>query len=249
MSNDVVRNADVVWVLSDLFARFFNRYSLFIIAAFLVLVALTDTLYVGWLFKTGRIDRMWPIKTMRFLVSTLVTTLFSSVIKWLMIPIDCYVSTDKSLSEEIRGDGAPCTPFSVPEVAATAPMLGLALCYVAFALLTSFLSFETNPLARQPRASCTGRVEFQYLLTKIYASLLVFFAEFISSIAVAVLVHVGLLSVLRAHLRRLPFHNHFTNMLRGGIHRGCHFRHFLCQSCASLRRGKSLKRSKPCSGA
>ena len=57
-------------------------------------------------------------------VGLVVTLLFSSVIKWLLIPIDCLIKdSEQSLSSVIHGVGAKCEPWQFPEILITVPTL------------------------------------------------------------------------------------------------------------------------------
>uniref|UniRef100_A0A7S0Z266 Uncharacterized protein n=1 Tax=Hemiselmis tepida TaxID=464990 RepID=A0A7S0Z266_9CRYP len=100
-TQDVVKNCDIVYVCTTLISRVLPHYSLFVLGSLLIMASLLDTVYAAHLFKRGSIDRMWPLKVLRFLVVTMVTIAFSSVIKWLMIPTACLVSAEFSFSEEV----------------------------------------------------------------------------------------------------------------------------------------------------
>ena len=57
-------------------------------------------------------------------VGLVVTLLFSSVIKWLLMAIDCLITdTTQSLSSAIHGAGAACNPWQFPEILVTLPPL------------------------------------------------------------------------------------------------------------------------------
>uniref|UniRef100_A0A7S1H796 TmcB/TmcC TPR repeats domain-containing protein n=1 Tax=Hemiselmis andersenii TaxID=464988 RepID=A0A7S1H796_HEMAN len=216
-TQNVIKNCDIVYVCTTLISKVLPHYSLFILGSSLVVVSLLDTFYAAHLFKKGSIDKMWPLKVLRFLVVTMVTIAFSSVIKWLMIPTNCLVSSEFSFSEEIRGPGSPCTPFAFREILATLPELVLGIGYVSFALTTSYLSFECNPLCRQPRARYTGRVEAMFIAVKFACTLLVYLSEYITGVAVTALLFIGAVITMRAHLNVLPWHNHDVNRLRGAF--------------------------------
>jgi len=217
-TTNVVKNTDIVYLCTSLISQVIPRYSLFIVASLLVLGTLADTFYAAHLFKTGSIDRMWPLKLLRLLVATMVTTAFSSVIKWLLIPTDCLVSLERpTFSEEIDPGGDQCNPFAMPAILAVAPMILIALSYITFALVTSYLSFECNPLSRQPRASSTGRVEVLFAMVKVSGTILIYFADIVTSVAVTAVIFLGSCVVMRCHLQRLPWHDHRINMLRGAV--------------------------------
>mmetsp|Transcript_23995 Transcript_23995/g.60234 ORF Transcript_23995/g.60234 Transcript_23995/m.60234 type:complete len:1595 (-) Transcript_23995:82-4866(-) len=229
-TSQAVRNCDIVYIFTRLVSSVIPRYSLFILAFILVSVTLLDTIYVAKLFAAGEVKKMWPVKLLRKVVSIVVTILFSSIIKWLLIPTDCLVSLERpTFSEEINPGGAECDPFGMPSVLATVPMVLTALSYILFALITSYLSFECNPLSRQPRASSTGRVEVLFAMVKVSGTVLIYFADFITSVAVTAIIFLGSVYVFRAHLARLPWQDQRINMLRGGV-LGC-VTHLAGSSC------------------
>ena len=134
------------------------QYIFFTFASFLVLAAVADIFHVMRLFASGHVEKMWPVKTLVILVEAMVTTGFSTIFGWMLVPIRCLVMPDnyKSISKSIRNDpNAPCTPWDWPEIIITVPAIILIVNYMAFALTTSLLSFALNPLSRQARARCT----------------------------------------------------------------------------------------------
>jgi hypothetical protein len=147
------------------------------ISSSLVLVAVIDTAYVGWLFNQGRVDTLWPVKLLRVLVTALVTTFYPNMLEFVIFPLLCYIThhTRENLSWLLQNDAVPiCEPFSTPEVFFTVPALLLACIFVAFAIVASYLSFEVNPLSRHPMAICNGRVETLWTVFKTTAILIVF---------------------------------------------------------------------------
>jgi hypothetical protein len=112
-------------------------------SSFLVLVAVLDTAYVGFLFNQGRVDTLWPVKLLRVLVTALVTTFYPNMLEFVIFPFLCYIThhTRENLSWLMHnpGPGAMpvCEPFSTPEVFFTVPALLLACIFVA---LASYLS-------------------------------------------------------------------------------------------------------------
>ncbi len=147
------------------------------ISSSLVLVAIIDTAYVGWLFNQGRVDTLWPVRLLRVLVTALVTTFYPSMLEFVIFPLLCYIShhTRENLTWLIQKDATPvCEPFSLPQVLITVPALLLACVFVAFATVASYLSFEVNPLSRHPMAICNGRVETLWTAFKTAAILIVF---------------------------------------------------------------------------
>ncbi len=84
--------------------------AVFVIANVLVIFAFVDTAYVAHLFQRGNLKKMWPVKILRFLVAGagflsgsmiasltpmlfnmpgLVTTFFTSIFGWLLLPNSC----------------------------------------------------------------------------------------------------------------------------------------------------------------
>lgn len=217
-SYDLMKNLDLVYVLATFVSKVIPRYSLFILAQFLVLLALGDAFYAAKLFKSGsKVNTMWPIKLLRFLVGSVVTILFSSVLKWLIIPIDCQVSAEKSLSSYFHGDDAPCTPWATPELVFSLVSVLSAAAYISFAVVVSLLSFETNALARGVRASSTGRVEAWWIVAKVAVTFMAYTVQWLQAASCAVVILLLLLWVLYNHITLLPFHRHETNLIRGGV--------------------------------
>jgi len=66
-------------LLPPLTSRSFAQMQLYILGVVLVTVAIADTWYVGRLFQKGSIQKLWPVKLLRFLVAGVVTVLFASV--------------------------------------------------------------------------------------------------------------------------------------------------------------------------
>ena len=105
----------------------------------------------------------------------------------------------------------------MPEILITAPTLLIATLYIIFAMATSYLAFEINPLSRHPRAQSTGRVEATFQAYKI-SVLLLYLARFVTPITISAIHFLFSLYVLRKHVTVMPFHNNTTNKVRGGIY-------------------------------
>jgi hypothetical protein len=132
-------------------------WAFFIASALLIFFIILDALYVGWLYKNGRVHTMWPVKLLRFLVTLLITTLYSNVLQFAIFPVNCFISTDEADNITwLLNRSKACTPFGAPQIAVTIVSLLLACIFIVFALTTSYLSFEINPLSRHPMALCTG---------------------------------------------------------------------------------------------
>jgi len=218
-TSDVLRYFDLVWLISAQMERAIPRYIFFAFATGLVVTALSDALYVCIIFSGGKIQQLWPVKLLKFLVATIVTILFSTLVKWVLIPIECLVSPSRpSLTEVFHGPDGVCNPWNFPEITITIPSLIVAALYMIFALITSLLSFEINPLARRPMASTTGIVENRWLATKIASTCLVYLARYITSVAATTILLLLMIWTMHSHLSRMPFHNFGMNLLRGGVY-------------------------------
>eukprot|EP00961_Rhodomonas_salina_P280911 3795138-Rhodomonas_salina.1 len=74
----------------------------------------------------------------------------------------------------------------MPEVLVSIPTILLAAAYIVFALGTSYLAFEINPLSRNPRAMHTGRVELLFAFNKVAVTLLVYISDLVTPVVVAI---------------------------------------------------------------
>eukprot|EP00961_Rhodomonas_salina_P248459 3357949-Rhodomonas_salina.1 len=122
-TSGLIEKFDVVYDVTLLGSMVVPRYSFFILAFVVVAFALAETIFVARIFEAGSVKQMWPVKVLRFLVVMMVTTLFSSLVKWLLIPLSCLVSDEASFSEAIHGEGTACDPFRLPEILATVPTI------------------------------------------------------------------------------------------------------------------------------
>eukprot|EP00961_Rhodomonas_salina_P075439 1012490-Rhodomonas_salina.2 len=166
-TSGLLEKFDVVYDFTLLGSMVVPRYSFFILAFVLVFFALAETAFVARIFEKGSVKQMWPVKVLRLLVVVMVTTLFSSLVKWLLIPLGCLVSDEDSFSVELHGEGTSCDPFRFPEIAATVPTILVGVLYVTFAFVVTTFSLQVNVLSRAPRSSSTGRVEILFLANKV----------------------------------------------------------------------------------
>lgn len=217
-TSGLVEKFDVVYVFTLLGSSVVPHYSFFILASVLVTFALIETAYVARIFEKGVVNQMWPVKVLKFLVVVMVTTLFSSLLKWLLIPLSCLSSDQFSFSEEIHGKGTSCNPFRFPEILATVPTIVVALLYISFAFTVTNFNLCVNLLSRAPTASNTGRVEIIFLANKVAATCLALLSRIISPTAVAAVLLLFSITVFWVHSKTLPFHHNPTNILRGGIY-------------------------------
>ena len=58
------------------------------------------------------------------------------------------------------GAGALCSPWNLPEAAASLPSAAMAAVFVAFSLTTTLLSFEVDPLSQARAERGDGRRAF-----------------------------------------------------------------------------------------
>eukprot|EP00961_Rhodomonas_salina_P020260 271959-Rhodomonas_salina.2 len=115
--------------------------------------------------REGNLKIIWPLKVLRFMVGTIVTTVFSTALEWLIYPVDCEADlhtltkllhgehthilvarwhlplfTSHSRSPDCADDpDAGCSPWGVPEVLITVPSLLLAVLYIVASLGTTWL--------------------------------------------------------------------------------------------------------------
>eukprot|EP00961_Rhodomonas_salina_P190685 2573010-Rhodomonas_salina.1 len=181
---NVAKHVDMVYNVTALLSLLVNRIAFFGLAFLMVVFAVADAFYCAWLFKAGDINKILPIKALRFMVAVVVTTLFSSVMKWLLIPLECLVTEEFNFSENFHGEGTPCNPWAAPEIYFTGPTLVIVVLYFVFAMVVAFLSLGTNPLACAPHVQFTGRVEALFILSKVFATFLPFLSKTITPIGI-----------------------------------------------------------------
>eukprot|EP00288_Rhodomonas_lens_P017560 CAMPEP_0177697882 /NCGR_PEP_ID=MMETSP0484_2-20121128/4749_1 /TAXON_ID=354590 /ORGANISM="Rhodomonas lens, Strain RHODO" /LENGTH=218 /DNA_ID=CAMNT_0019208947 /DNA_START=205 /DNA_END=857 /DNA_ORIENTATION=+ len=169
---------------------------------------------------------MWPIKLLKLLVNTTVTILFSSVLKWLLMPVDCLVSKEASISSYLHDEEGLCSPWDFPDVLISSFTMLATPIYIVFAVLVCSLNFETNLLARGARSQSTGRVEVLWMVSKVAVTMLLYLCRYIQNVTCAVLLLLLMTWTLYQHLSILPFHRHETNLIRGGA--------FLCVTWLAL---------------
>eukprot|EP00961_Rhodomonas_salina_P021490 288671-Rhodomonas_salina.1 len=195
----VAKHVDMVYNVTALLSLLVNRFTFFGLAFLMVVFAVGDAFYCAWLFKAGDINKIGPIKALRFMVAVVVTTLFSSVMKWYSPPplsspvadpagmsclgtyfhrlpspnagpnelLFCHPQDEGNFSENFHGEGAPCTPWGIPELFFTVPTLIIVVLYFFFAVTVAFFSLGTNPLSCAPHVQFTGRIEALFILSKV----------------------------------------------------------------------------------
>ena len=57
---------DVVSLILGYIIQVIHPWIIFVFALVLVMVCLADSAYVGFLFNKGSVDRMWPVKILRY---------------------------------------------------------------------------------------------------------------------------------------------------------------------------------------
>lgn len=222
-----IKHVDLVYDFASLVSRIAPRYTLFCLSSFLVLLALGDTALAGRQFRnSAKVTMMWPIKLLKLLVNTTVTILFSSVLKWLLMPVDCLVSKEASISSYLHDEEGLCSPWDFPDVLISSFTMLATPIYIVFAVLVCSLNFETNLLARGARSQSTGRVEVLWMVSKVAVTMLLYLCRYIQNVTCAVLLLLLMTWTLYQHLSILPFHRHETNLIRGGA--------FLCVTWLAL---------------
>ena len=216
-SQAFLRWFDLVAVLTDQLRRWVPYICFYVLAVVLVIAAITDAMYVVKLFHDGVVTTIWPLKVLRLMVASIVTIVFTTVLDWLLYPVDC--STDAmSLPAWLHGLGTECTPFGMPEIFISIPTLLLAFLYIIFSVGTNVFAFELDPISRQPLAICTGRVEAAWNLFKVAAGLFPLFHPGLSPMASSIILSLFAARVFWYHLLTLPFQCGYSNKWRGGIH-------------------------------
>jgi len=157
----VVRFFDPLYLLSWLISIPLPRYALFVIASVLsvTLLALVAAQWRrldgpgGRIVKSGALANALQAVTFLFR-----SVLFTSVIQALLIPLDCAQpsQTELAFSEQLRGEGAECSPFIFPDVIAS--VVGLVLAPMVFVVTLKFssLAIEMHPLVATPEATSEG---------------------------------------------------------------------------------------------
>ncbi|KAJ1482504.1 hypothetical protein T484DRAFT_1803840 [Baffinella frigidus] len=176
---------DLVAVLTDLLREWVPYMCFYVLAVVLVIAAITDAIYVVKLFSDGVLTIIWPLKVLRLMVASIVTIVFTTVLDWLLYPVDCSADA-ASLSAWLHGEGSACTPFGMPEIFIAIPTILLAALYIIFSVGTNVFAFELDPISRQPLAICTGRVEAVWTLFKVAAGLLPFLSGGLSPLACSI---------------------------------------------------------------
>eukprot|EP00290_Baffinella_frigidus_P018838 CAMPEP_0180198638 /NCGR_PEP_ID=MMETSP0987-20121128/5287_1 /TAXON_ID=697907 /ORGANISM="non described non described, Strain CCMP2293" /LENGTH=480 /DNA_ID=CAMNT_0022153679 /DNA_START=127 /DNA_END=1566 /DNA_ORIENTATION=+ len=216
-SQDFLRWLDLVAVITDQLRRFVPYVCFYVLAVVLVIAAITDAMYVMKLFRDGVLTIIWPLKVLRIMVASIVTIVFSTVLEWLLYPVDCSADA-RSLAQWLHGNGVVCAPFGTPDIFIAIPTILLAAIYIVFSVGTNVFAFELDPISRQPLAICTGRVEAVWTLFKVAAGLLPFLSGGLSPLACSIFLSIFAARVFWYHLRMLPFQCGYTNKFRGGIH-------------------------------
>ncbi|KAJ1484622.1 hypothetical protein T484DRAFT_2492966 [Baffinella frigidus] len=87
-SQAMARWFDLVAVVVDQVRQWVPDLYFYILACVLVVVASADSVLITKMTRDG-VLAVWPLKVMRFLVATIVTTLFSTTLEFLLHPLDC----------------------------------------------------------------------------------------------------------------------------------------------------------------
>eukprot|EP01138_Halocafeteria_seosinensis_P000279 gb/GECG01000287.1/.p1 GENE.gb/GECG01000287.1/~~gb/GECG01000287.1/.p1 ORF type:complete len:839 (+),score=87.28 gb/GECG01000287.1/:1-2517(+) len=132
-----------------------NSPTAFVIAYAGVLVvawlSLLNAIYVGWDILNESYKSIWPLKTLRALVSIVLTAGFIPIMTILSIPFDC--SNLSTFLGEVSCSEFPMVLFKVSSIITL-------IVFVPFALLTSLVYFDDNPNSSLPTAKPIGRLDF-----------------------------------------------------------------------------------------
>mmetsp|Transcript_60944 Transcript_60944/g.163478 ORF Transcript_60944/g.163478 Transcript_60944/m.163478 type:complete len:1605 (+) Transcript_60944:68-4882(+) len=189
-----------------------------LISIILVVLAVLDTLLVMRLFQKGDTSRIWPVKILRFLVATMITTFYISILRFLLLPLNC-TSALNTVNQALSGRAdATCDPWSPQAAGLSAVGLALAAAFALFSLAATFFSFEVDPTGQHPGAQWTGRLEMTWSSARTLAVLLPFLQAAITPIVTILLIGLHVVVLLYLHLQMLPFHHHDFNCLRGGVY-------------------------------
>ncbi|KAJ1484657.1 hypothetical protein T484DRAFT_2494081 [Baffinella frigidus] len=216
-SQALLRWFDLIALITDQLRRWVPYVCFYVLAVVLVIAAMADAIYVVKLFRDGVLAVIWPLRVLRLLVASIVTIVFTTVLDWLLYPVDCSAEP-MSLAAWFHGNGSACTPFGIPEIFIAIPTILLAALFIIFSVGTNVFAFNLDPISRQPLAICTGRVEAAWTLFKVAAVLLPFLSEGLSPLASSIIISLFAARVFWYHLRKLPFQCGYSNKLRGGIH-------------------------------
>mmetsp|Transcript_60919 Transcript_60919/g.163098 ORF Transcript_60919/g.163098 Transcript_60919/m.163098 type:complete len:454 (+) Transcript_60919:451-1812(+) len=170
------------------------------------------------LFQKGDTSRIWPVKILRFLVATMITTFYISILRFLLLPLNC-TSALNTVNQALSGRAdATCDPWSPQAAGLSAVGLALAAAFALFSLAATFFSFEVDPTGQHPGAQWTGRLEMTWSSARTLAVLLPFLQAAITPIVTILLIGLHVVVLLYLHLQMLPFHHHDFNCLRGGVY-------------------------------
>lgn len=218
-SISIMRSVDLVSLFFHTVQQIIPEWVFFGFAMLVAIGGIINAGYVMKVFRAGDVKIIWPLKILRMLVASIVTVFFTTVLEFLIYPVRCMdISHEDNFSSVLHGSARPCNPWDVPEISFSIPTILVAVAFISFSLLTTFLDFTINPLCRHPLAQCTGRLESLWTLFKVAALLLVYLAPFVSAMACAVILFLLSVVICFFHFSMLPFHNEGINMVRGGIY-------------------------------
>jgi len=192
------------------------RFSLFIAAVILSLAMLAAVAWSSQLFKSGDIADKNVVMILRLVVSIFCSVLFTSILNFLLIPLDCLKPNEmeRSFSEELMGAGRECTPFAMPEVIGSIVGISLVPCVVVFTLAFSSLQIETHPLAYLPNATCEGNLSYWFVVFKTLATVAPFLVPYVTDLACVVVLALMAAYIFLLHIQVLPYQMHASNCLR-----------------------------------
>ena len=234
----VVKFGDVVYVASWLVALPLPRYALFVAAALVTLTMLGVVALSAQMLKSGDLSDKKLVSALRVMVGLFCNVAFTSILQFLLIPVDCTQpnQTEISFLEEIRGADAECEPFQSPEVVASVTGVILVPVATLVTLMFGSLAIETHPLAYTPEAKSEGGLAYVFILFKALAVVAPYLVPFITDMACAMVLLIMAGYLINAHIQMLPFQMQESNCLRAAGYAGLAWTAMSCLAISIVRR-------------
>jgi len=208
---------DLVAVVRDQVRQWVPFVCFYILAALLVIVAVFDSVFIIKMTRDGVLNGVWPLKILRFLVATILTTLFTTTLEWLLYPLDCRLD-EVNMAYWLHGGSSACVPWEMPDAFLSVFTILVVLVLTVLAMVVSLFAFELNPITRGSRVVNTGRVELVWTSFKVALGLLPFLSPLLSPLAVSIVLSLFAARAMYDHIIRLPFQSRSCNFWRGGAH-------------------------------
>ena len=219
-SVDIVSNGDLIQVLENLAVLAIPRYIFFAFALIQVVGLLALAWYIAEQNLIVSVEKWYIVKVLRSMWTITVYVLFTATLNWVIMPIDCYLFSDKkSISNYLHVvPGETCNAFHMPEIILTVGSLIIALAFVYFVWTCTVLAFEINPLSRHPRDVHSASIERWYLCLKIFVTFFGYLAPYLTAVTPAVFYFLLAFWCLFKHINVMPFHHAEMNCFRGGCY-------------------------------